>query len=122
MYLSGVGDHLQALKGVSEGTCTVLHTYLPTIRYCVRIRPGAAQEGRASRATAPAMRSGAARTGAWHRGGGEGKRGRLGGDMDKACDEAQQVLSKAQIHQRNYYTKPTHNNHQNDRNIRNTYN
>ena len=27
MYLSGVGDHFQILK-VSEGTCTVLLTYL----------------------------------------------------------------------------------------------
>ena len=33
-YLSEVGDHFQVLK-VSEGTCTVLCTYLPTIRYYV---------------------------------------------------------------------------------------
>ena len=30
MYLGGVGDHFQVLE-VSEGTCTVLRTHLPTI-------------------------------------------------------------------------------------------
>ena len=35
MYLSGVGDHCQVLE-VSEGECTVLHAYLPTIRYYVQ--------------------------------------------------------------------------------------
>ena len=36
-YLSGVGDHFQVLK-VSEGTCTVLRTYLPTIRYWIEFQ------------------------------------------------------------------------------------
>ena len=31
------GDHFQLLR-VSECTCTVLRTYLPTIRYCVLIK------------------------------------------------------------------------------------